>query len=95
MDPDAVKTLLESFKQMATSMAKSNQDLVAAVQAGAGRQPNTTPPAPTEGNATATNDMMGAVALTSIKIPLTMGDSTEERLINLNEWREEVMDNSP
>ena len=88
MDQDAVKSLLESFQQM----AKSNQELVAAVQAGAVQQPATPAPAPTVGNQTAPNDMMGAVALTGIKIPLTMGDSAEERLINFNEWREEVMD---
>ena len=44
------------------------------------------------GNQTVSNDMMGAVALTSIKIPLTMGDSAEERLTNFNDWQEEVMD---
>ena len=86
MDPEAVKSLLESFQQM----AKSNQDLVAAVQQGTTAAPTTT--TTTVDNRTAPNDMMGAVALTSIKVPLTMGDSAEERLINFNEWREEVMD---
>ena len=70
MDQDAVKSLLESFQQM----AKSNQELVAAVQAGAVQQPNPPTGAPTMGNQTVSNDMMGAVALTSIKILLTMGD---------------------
>ena len=46
MDPDAVKSLLESFQ----AMAKSNQDLVAAVQAGS------LPPATTAGTTPASDD---------------------------------------
>ena len=89
MDPDAVKSLLESFQQM----AKSNQELVAAVQAGAAQQTTTPAPTTTTSPVTSnptTNDAMGAVALTNIKVTLTMGDSAEERLTNFNEWKEEV-----
>ena len=91
MDAAAVQSLIESFQQM----ARSNQELVQLVQAGA-NQPQTAPPtAPTtttNGEHQTANDMAGAVALTGIKVPLSMGDSAEERLINFHEWKEEVND---
>ena len=84
MDATAVEALLKSFQDM----AKSNQDLVAAVQ-----QAGTTTPAstlPTTG--ASTQDTAGAVALTNMKVPLDMGDSAEERLVNFHEWKEEIHD---
>ena len=74
-------------------MARSNQELIAAVQAGAAAH-QATPVATTnnEDNNATPNDRMGAVALTNIKVSLSMGDSAEERLTNFNDWKEEVMD---
>ena len=91
MDAAAVKELIESFQQM----AKSNQDLVQAFQAGVTSSqtaPTTAPTQTNNGDHQTANDMMGAVALTGIKVPLSMGDSAEERLINFHEWKEEVND---
>ena len=82
MDATAVEALLKSFQDM----AKSNQDLVAAVQAGT---TNTTT-VPTDG--APAQDTAGAVALTNMKVPLDMGDSAEERLVNFHEWKEEIHD---
>ena len=87
MDATAVEALLKSFQDM----AKSNQDLVAAVQAGATAPPGTTPRDETTTTATP-QDTAGAVALTNIKVPLDMGDSAEERLVNFHEWKEEIQD---
>ena len=92
MDPTSLATLLQTFQDM----AKSNQELVAAVQAGEAA----TTAAPTTAAATAADgtrtapmqDTAGAVALTNIKMPLDMGDSAEERLVNFHEWKEEIMD---
>ena len=86
MDPEAVKALVESFQ----AMAKSNQELVAAFNAGAS-QPTATPETANV-NHTTPADTMGAVALTNIKVPMSMGDSAEELLTNFHEWKEEVMD---
>ena len=86
MDATSLQTLLQTFQDM----AKSNQELVAAVQAGA-----TAPTAASVGAETTTaapQDTAGAVALTNIKVPLDMGDSAEERLVNFHEWKEEVHD---
>ena len=94
MDPAALTAIMESFQQM---MAKSNADLVQAVQAGAAQSTTAPPTAPTQtnnGDQQTSNDMMGAVALTGIKVPCSMGDSAEERLINFHEWKEEVNDKS-
>ena len=88
MDQNAMAALLQSFQ----TMAKANQELVAKVTAGA-TQPTAT--AGNEGNdasSTARHDTAGAVALTGIKVPMTMGDSAEERLINFHEWKDEIMD---
>ena len=90
MDPTSLATLLQTFQDM----AKSNQELVAAVQAGAAA----TTAAATTAAATAADgtrtapmqDTAGAVALTNIKLPLDMGDSAEERLVNFDEWKEEI-----
>ena len=92
MDPAAMTALIESFQQ---AMAKSNQGLVQAIQSGTA-QPASTPTSTTTTSSgthqATTNDMMGAVALTGIKVPFSMGDSDEERLINFHEWKEEVND---
>ena len=70
MDPTSLQTLLETFQ----NMAKSNQELVAAVQAGA-TQPATATLGDVASPAVPAQDTAGAVALTNIKIPLDMGDS--------------------
>ena len=90
MDPAAVASLLESFQ----AMAKSNQELVQAVQGRAiePTTPQATSNTTTDGDHQTTNDLMGAVALTGIKVPCSMGDSAEERLINFHDWKEEVND---
>ena len=75
---------MESFQQ---KMAKSNADLVQAVQAGAAQTTTAPPTAPTQtnnGDQQTSNDMMGAVALTGIKVPYSMGDNAKKRLINFN-----------
>ena len=87
MDAVAVQSLLESFQQM----AKSNQELVQAVKAGQ-TAPPTEPTATNNGDNQTANDSMGAVALTGIKVPFSMGDSAEEKLINFHKWKEEVND---
>ena len=94
MDPTSLATLIQSFQDMAKSnqeMAKQNAELVAAVQKTT--EERTTPAAdpPTTDN-DATANTTGAVALTAIKVPLTLGDSAEERLINFHEWKEDVHD---
>ena len=75
MDPETLVTLMKSLQDIAVS----NQKVVAEMTKQ--QQP------PTTGDRTTTtttggNDTMGAVALTGIKVPLAMGDSAEERLIN-------------
>ena len=82
--------LLQSF----AIMAKSNQDLAAAVQANAAVRVNAEaiPTVLTNNGAGASNDVMANVALTNIKVPFDMGESAEERLVNFNEWKEEVND---
>ena len=100
MDPTSLATLLQTIQEMTKSsvdMAKSNQELVAAVQAGAAATtaaPTTAAATAADGTRTATTmqDTAGAVALTNIKLPLDMGDSAEERLVNFHEWKEEIMD---
>ena len=87
MDPASLQTMIESFQ----AMAKANQDLVAAMATQQGEVPATAPTVDTT-NQAAQNNMAGAVALTGIKIPLTLGDSAEERLVNFHEWKNEVMD---
>ena len=90
MDAAALQTLLQSFQEMTKSnvdMAKSNQELLAAVHQ-AGVAPTVT--STTDG--ASASDTAGAVALTNIKVPLDMGDSAEERLVNFHEWKEEVHD---
>ena len=82
MDPASLQTFLETFQ----TMAKSNQDLVAAVQAGTMATAPTTPGETT--TAAPSQDTAGAVALTNIKVPLDMGGSAEERLVNFHEWKE-------
>ena len=88
MDATSVEALLKSLQDM----AKSNQDLVQAVQAGATAPNVTTPGVETTTTATTPQDTAGAVALTNIKVPLDMGDSAEERLVNFHEWKEEIQD---
>ena len=87
MDAESLQTLLQTFQDM----AKSNQELVAAVQAGAAT-PAVAVAVDEAITTLATQDTAGAVALTNIKIPLDMGDSAEERLVNFHEWKEEVFD---
>ena len=83
MDPAQLQQFLESFQ----AMAKTNQELATAVQARA----QTNQGAAAMNNAPHT-DTSGSVALTNMKIPLEMGESAEERLVNFHEWKEEVMD---
>jgi hypothetical protein len=92
MDPTSLAALIQSFQDMAKSnqeMARQNAELVAVVQSNANQQ--TTPTAPPTTDDAETN-ITDAVALTAIKVPLTLGDSAEERLINFHEWKEEVQD---
>ena len=72
MDAASMQALIESFQQM----AKSNQDLVQAMQAGVTptqTAPSTAPTQRNDGDHQAANDMIGAVALTGIKVPLFHG----------------------
>ena len=90
MDPNALAELLQTFKDMAKSnqeMAQSNKDLVEAVHAGT-TNPAPTPDTTTVSHSTSSND----VALANIKVPLDLGDSAEERLVNFHDWKDEVGD---
>ena len=74
MDPEAIQQLLLSFQQM----AKSNQELAAAVQAGASAQPAAAASAASTRNPTATNETMtGAVALIAMKVPMAMAQKKD------------------
>ena len=89
MNPEEIAALIASFQ----TMAKSNADLAAAVQAGAS-QPPAAPTSTTANVAAATppETTAGAVALADVKVPMKMGDNAEERLINFHQWKEEVND---
>ena len=86
-----MQTFLQTLQEMTKSnvdMAKSNQELMAAVHQAGGTTPSNAAPA----DGAATQDTAGAVALTNIKVPLDMGDSAEEQLVNFHEWKEEIHD---
>ena len=89
MNPEEIAALIASFQ----TMAKSNADLAAAVQAGAS-QPPASPTSTTANVAAGTppETTAGAVALADVKVPMKMGDNAEERLINFHQWKEEVND---
>ena len=83
MDATQVAQLLASFQAIATSNQPMMQNLQATTGTGVTPIQATTP---------TTRDAAANVALTSIKVPLDMGDSAEERLVNFYEWIEEVKD---
>lgn len=90
MDPTQIAQMMEMF----ASMAKSNQELAAAVQANVtnqatmiNQQPNAVATAVTTQHDSAAN-----VALTNIKVPFDTGDNSEEMLVNFHEWKEVVND---
>ena len=83
MDATQVAQLLASFQAIATS----NQQMMENLQATTG-----TGVTPIQATTPTTRDAAANVALTSIKVPLDMGDSAEERLVNFYEWIEEVKD---
>ena len=88
MDPEQLAQLLQSFQ----TIAESNKQLMANMQATAAVVEDTTGTGTTRTQATASRDAAANVALTSIKVPLDMGDDAEERLVNFHEWTEEVRD---
>ena len=61
--------------------------MMAQFQATTGTGTTSTTQAPTQ-----TRDAAANVALTSIKVPLDMGENAEERLVNFYEWVDEVRD---
>ena len=75
-----MQMMLKSFQDI----AQANIDLVAEVKAGRNRALNVDEMQPQQ------QDLPGAVAMTSIKVPLDMSCSAEERLVNFHEWKEEV-----
>ena len=80
--------LLASFQAIATSsqqmMATFNTNAMGGAPTGTGATPNQA--------TTQTRDAAANVALTSIKVPLDMGDNAEECLVNFFEWIDEVKD---
>ena len=97
MDAEQIAALIASFQ----TMAQSNQQLVAAMQANNNAAALGTNGTNGEAGATATAapgsrptqpDVVANVALTSIKVPMDMGENAEERLVNFHEWAEEVND---
>ena len=83
MDADQVAQLLASFQTIATS----NQQMMERFQATTGTGTTPTTQAPTQ-----TRDAAANVALTSIKVPLNMGENAEERLVNFYGSVDEVRD---
>ena len=86
MDPTQLAELLTSFK----TIADSNKQLMAQLQANATAATEATGAGPGAGATTAptnnsTRDSAANVALTSIKVPLDMGDNAEEQLVNFHE----------
>ena len=80
--------LLASFQAIATSsqqmMATFNTTARGGAPTGTGETLNQA--------TTQMRDAAANVALTSIKVPLDMGDNAEERLVNFFEWIDEVKD---
>ena len=90
MDAEQVAQLLASFQAIATS----NQQMMATFQANANATGGGTTETgmPTTQVTTPTRDAAANVALTSIKVPMDMGNNAEECLVNFHEWIEEVKD---
>ena len=89
-DPAMMEQMISMFKDM----AKTNQELVAAMKTSveATQTRNDAPAAGEHSTVEAPTDVRANVALTNIRVPLEMGDSAEERLVNFHEWKEEVND---
>ena len=81
MDPTQLAQLITSFQTIANAM-QANAATGEGTTTGTGATQATNP----------TRDAAANVALTSIKIPLEMGDNAEELLVNFHEWTEEVKD---
>ena len=81
MDPTQLAQLLNSFQTIANAM-----------QLNAATGEGTTTGTGANQATNSTRDAAANVALTSIKMPLDMGDNAEELLVNFHEWTEEVKD---
>ena len=88
MDPTQLAQLINSFQ----TIAESNKQLMQTMQANAAAEEGTTTGTGATQATNSTRDAAANVALTSIKVPLDMGDNAEERLVNFHEWTEEVKD---
>ena len=88
MDPTQLAQLLESLQ----TIAASNKQMMETMQANAAAlgEGTTTGTGATPTQATNSRDAAANAALTSIKVPLDMGDNAEERFVNFHDWIEEV-----